>query len=534
MSVEDENERLREEVARLGARLRVAERLVGIAPVFFGHLSPRGEVLEINELALRVIGARAEDVMGTLFWEAPWWRSPPGSAARIRAALADAARGLSSRFDLEFWAHTPGDPAGETRWVAIEVAPVSEGDQPLEHIVVTGIDITERRNAQAALVFEHHKLHALFEESPGAMAIWRGDDLVFEMVNPAYQAFFPGRQLLGRPLLEACPELADQPFPHLMRKVLATGEPYVAHEELARIAAGEGGPLEDRYYDFTYLRVDDADGKPYGVYDHAIEVTDRVRSRMALEASRAELESTVRALEQERELRERFVAALTHDLRTPLTVAKLGAFALARDARDASKGASIAARIGRSVDRAEALIRDLLDVSAIRAGERVALSVAECDLRAITQAAVEELAAIHGARFVLDAAEPIAGRWDCSAVRRIVENLAANAVKYGAPDTPITITLARRGERVTIAIHNHGDPIPRDERELLFDPFRRADAALASAKEGWGIGLTLVKALADAHGGGVEVTSERGEGTTFSVWLPAETRAAARDATLHR
>ena len=114
---------------------------------------------------------------------------------------------------------------------------------------------------------------------------WRcgaGRDLIFEMVNPAYQALFPGRQLVGRSLLEAVPELIGQNFDQLLLAVLDTGVPYVGREKLARHASHEGGPIEDHYYDFTYVRMEDSDGQPYGVYDHSIDVTERVRSRNQL------------------------------------------------------------------------------------------------------------------------------------------------------------------------------------------------------------------------------------------------------------
>lgn len=131
---------------------------------------------------------------------------------------------------------------------------------------------------------ERHKLATIFRDSPAAMALWQGEDLVFEKVNPFYQAIFPGRQLVGKKLLEAAPELADQSFAELIRDVLRTGIPFSATEMLAKIRKPDG-TLEDRYFDFTYLRVNDSDGTPYGVYDHAIDVTDRVIARQKIEES---------------------------------------------------------------------------------------------------------------------------------------------------------------------------------------------------------------------------------------------------------
>ncbi len=79
---------------------------------------------------------------------------------------------------------------------------------------------------------------------------------------------------------------------------------------------------------------------------------------------------------------------------------------------------------------------------------------------------------------------------------------------------------------VRISVHNDGAPIPAEELAVLFDPFKRASAALAGGAKGWGLGLTLVKGLADAPGGGVEVRSESSLGTTFTVTLPLDARMA--------
>src|SRR4051812_44533104 len=102
---------------------------------------------------------------------------------------------------------------------------------------------------------ERHMLEAIFKLSPAAMALWRGPQMIFEMVNPGYQALFPGRALLGHPFLEALPEFRGQPFIELFRRVLETGEPYIGHEVLARHRRTQDGPLEDRYYDFTYVQI---------------------------------------------------------------------------------------------------------------------------------------------------------------------------------------------------------------------------------------------------------------------------------------
>ena len=147
-------------------------------------------------------------------------------------------------------------------------------------------------------VAEQHKLSAIFHESPAAMAFFQGPDHVIEMVNPSYAAIFEGRTLLGRRLLDAVPELANQAFPALLSQVFTSGESYTGHEALAQLVRRPGGPIEDRYYDFTYVRINDSDGAPYGVYDHAVDVTDRVLARRKLEEGEARLTLALNGLER--------------------------------------------------------------------------------------------------------------------------------------------------------------------------------------------------------------------------------------------
>lgn len=266
----------------------------------------------------------------------------------------------------------------------------------------------------------------------------------------------------------------------------------------------------------------DAEHKPLRFFGTSVNITRSVSNRMALEDANARLESLVKDLRQEREQREQFVAALTHDLRTPLTAAKMSAQLLMRKADDTTQ--KMAARIAANMDRADQMIRDLLDASRIKAGEEVPLTVEACDLNAFMLAMIEGLTSIHGDRFVLDADVEINGYWDRAVLQRILENLAGNAVKYGDPTAPITLGLTLAGDDVVISVHNAGPPIPTAELKLLFKPFQRATAAARSGHKGWGIGLTLVRGFAEAHGGSVSATSTAAHGTTFWVRVPRDAR----------
>lgn len=180
-------------------------------------------------------------------------------------------------------------PNGSIRWVFSRGTITYGADK--KPAVFSGLfgDITERKKSETALLNEQRKLETIFQVSPACMALWTGPNFVFAKLNSEYQRLFDDRMLLGLPLLEAIPELEGQPFPALLKGVLESGEPFVAHEALVRLARRKYGPLEDRYFDFTCVRVHDSQGKPFGIYGHAIDVTDRVHGRKQLAASQDQL-----------------------------------------------------------------------------------------------------------------------------------------------------------------------------------------------------------------------------------------------------
>jgi signal transduction histidine kinase len=237
-----------------------------------------------------------------------------------------------------------------------------------------------------------------------------------------------------------------------------------------------------------------------------------------LAQSRRDLE----ALRMERDLRERFVATLTHDLRTPLTAAKISAQMILRLPDTPEPAQRLVGRVRDNIDRAVDMIRDLLDANRIRAGESLPIEAADCELRRVLEETLDGLSSSHGDRFVLRAPAQVRGFCDVGAVKRIIENLAENAVKYGEKFAPITVTVTELPQAVDIAVHNQGNPIPEAELRELFKPYSRRASAQQSGHKGWGLGLTLVQGMAEAHGGRVQVTSAAESGTTFTVTLPRE------------
>jgi PAS domain S-box-containing protein len=139
-------------------------------------------------------------------------------------------------------------------------------------------------------------LQTLFMSAPAAIGIFAGPELVYELVNPSYQQLFPGRTLLGRPVLEALPELAGSPALASLHEVYRTGEAAEFREVPLQMARHAGGPLEEGFYTFTYQARRTAEGAVDGVLAFGYEVTDQVLARRVVERSEQYLRRLADAL----------------------------------------------------------------------------------------------------------------------------------------------------------------------------------------------------------------------------------------------
>ncbi|HET7061952.1 MAG TPA: HAMP domain-containing sensor histidine kinase [Nitrosospira sp.] len=230
-------------------------------------------------------------------------------------------------------------------------------------------------------------------------------------------------------------------------------------------------------------------------------------------------------------LRERFAATLAHDLRNPLSAAHVLAQLIQRSS-DLGKIKEFAGQITDNLGRVDRMIQDLLDAVTFQTGERLPLRLEEFDVQEVAKEVCDQFESVHGPRFRF-IGKTVIGWWDRDAIRRALENMIGNAVKYGAPGTPIRIKIDPIDERMLLSVHNEGEPIPPEQIECVFQVFRRAVAAKED-KEGWGIGLPYVRSVAESHGGSVGVDSSAERGTTFLIDIPVDARPFQDAPTLGR
>ena len=175
-------------------------------------------------------------------------------------------------------------------------------------------------------------------------------------------------------------------------------------------------------------------------------------------------------------------------------------------------------RLARILERLESMLRELLDVSRIRSGIGLAFELEAVRLDVLAREVVQEMKGMHGERLGLHVEVPTIGAWNRAGLRRVLENLIVNALKYGSQDKPVSITVTQNTSHATLTVHNDGNPIPAEDQPLLFEKFLRASTAKSTT--GWGLGLALVCGMVKAHHGSVRLESSQARGTDFIVELP--------------
>jgi two-component system sensor kinase FixL len=269
----------------------------------------------------------------------------------------------------------------------------------------------------------------------------------------------------------------------------------------------------------------EVDGRPC-VIAAVRDVTERKKRERGAELWR-------KAREEVRE-RDEFLSIASHELRTPVTALHLQLQLLRRSAqrsRDSLPRLLVdkVETLERQTRRISALVNELLDVSRMRLG-KLELRYEELDLAEVAREAVthlhDELA--RSGSLLRASLSPAPGRWDRLRVEQVIANLLVNAAKFGE-GRPITLEVSTHGDRARVRVADHGIGIAAEHQSRVFDRFERAVPTHHFG--GLGLGLYIVRQIAEAHGGEVRVDSAPGSGATFTVDLPREPPAmAARDA----
>jgi two-component system phosphate regulon sensor histidine kinase PhoR len=222
-------------------------------------------------------------------------------------------------------------------------------------------------------------------------------------------------------------------------------------------------------------------------------------------------------------MRRDFVANVSHELRTPIAAIRAAADTLANGAlRDPEAAGSFVDIVGRHATRLQALVEDLLELSRIEA-RQWRLEMTPVEARAAAQAAIDTVSAAAKERgtTLRNLVDDHFGatRADRRAVEQVLVNLLDNAVKYAGAGAVVEVRARRDGARVSLSVQDDGPGIEKKHLSRLFERFYRVDAGRSRAVGGTGLGLAICKHLVEAMGGTIEVQSQPGVGTSFTMNL---------------
>lgn len=271
--------------------------------------------------------------------------------------------------------------------------------------------------------------------------------------------------------------------------------------------------------------VRDASGSVVAVQGVAVDVTRREEREAALASALDQQRRAAEELERLQDMQRAFLQAVSHDLRTPLTVILGLAEVLERrgDALDAEQQARLRTRLTENAHRLSDLLTDLLDIDRLTRGviepQRRPIDVAALARQTVAQLDTDshELRLPHGV---------VRAEVDPAQTARIIENLVANALKHTPPGTSIEVSCEEVADGIELVVQDTGPGVADDESGRIFEPFVRGDDPDPSP--GSGIGLALVRQFAQLHGGDARLENADGGGSRFVVHLPSRSPASSR------
>jgi PAS domain S-box-containing protein len=474
------------------------------SPVGTALVAPDGRLLSANRALCDMLGHSEAEMRALTFQQI----THPDDLAPDLAMVRETLEGRRTSFRMrKRYLHADGHVVHGDLSVALLRSP----DGAPMHFISQILDVTETvenaerlLEASAALDRQRRYLEAVVDSvDVGVAVLDAGNDYV--AVNRRHQQFIA----LAHP--EGGPDLTGR-----LGDIFTPGGRRLEVHELPSTRAIAGEEFDDliieigrepatrRALSVSARAVRGAGGEFSGAVLAYSDVTDLVRALAA---------------------KDHFVAAVSHELRTPLT-SVLGNLELIRDIEELSPEVADRLRVvERNAVRLRELVADLLQVAQITDGRlrlsRRALDVGELVRDAVEAAGPAADAAGVGVRVDVPA-NGLTATLDGPRLRQVVDNLLGNALKYTERGGSVSVRLDRTGDRIELTVTDTGIGVPALEVERVFERFFRGARAAHRQIPGAGLGLSIVRAIVDAHGGRVEVHSVEGEGSTFRVELPVK------------
>ena len=491
---------------------RSNEELQGVKSVIL-RWGPDGAVRFINDFGCEHFGFSSDDLVG---------QSMLGTIVEDTEEAKRSIRRMINEIvdDPKKWETDESENRrsdGEIVWTAWRNKPILNPDGSLKEILTIGIDITERRRIERQVEEQRQLLENTLESLTHPFYVVDAEDFSIKVANSAARKLGSGGEATCHALTHRrdtpC-DSAEHPCP--MVQVKKTRKPTMV--EQIHFDAED----KPRFVEVHGYPVFDAEGNVIQMIEYSLDITKRKEMEFELEDAKEAAEAANRA-------KSSFLANMSHELRTPMNAIIGYSEMLAEEAEDDGLDTMIPdlEKINAAGKHLLALINDILDLSKIEAG-RVDLYLERFELAQMLDEAVATVSPLitkNDNRLVTDFADDLGViRADLTKLRQALFNLMSNAAKFTKEGT-VTLTAERQrrddGDWVLLSVVDSGIGIAADKLDHVFEEFSQADESTTRDFGGTGLGLPISRRFCQMMGGDITVSSAPGEGSTFTIELPA-------------
>jgi two-component system sensor kinase FixL len=468
-------------------------------PIAFTNTGSDHSIIFANDSFLKLTGYRREEVIGQSFARLLTGVEHPKASKMIEGQFQDSAEEL----DVECWRKDGGRV-----WASLCIAPVHDRQGEVVQYLASLVDLTVQMKR---LRGERKALHVLYQHAPDFIATTEGADHRFTFANAAYQQLIGGRELIGRTMREALPELEAQEVMVHRDEVYRTGKSFVAAGMEVNLQREAGTDVELRYLDLIYQPVEALDGAVTGIFCEGHDVTEHKTLDARVKALQADLVHLTKLSGMGT-----MAATLAHEMTQPLTAISNYTAACShlntKEGDNREEVAGLLEAIATAVRRGAGIIRQLQQLTERRKSPRdhFRLKDAIHESVALVRASGAGNASIidhSGQKIELDA--------DRTQIQQVLTNLLRNSCEsLGPSGGRVTVSTATSQGKVIISIKDTGEGISPEASKTLF---QWSDS---TKRHGTGIGLSICRTIVEAHGGDLWLRESGHTGSCFAFSLP--------------